>query len=79
MNNLKKAAALTLMAGGIVAGSAGTAAADAISPGHAVNSPGALSGNNVQLPVHVPANVTGDTVSVVGLLNPAFDNVSVND
>ncbi|MGW0613201.1 chaplin [Streptomyces sp. NPDC002788] len=42
--------------------------------GSAAGSPGVVSGNTVQLPVHVPVNVCGNTVNVVGLLNPAAGN-----
>ncbi|MFF3849242.1 chaplin [Streptomyces sp. NPDC002328] len=42
------------------------------------DSPGVVSGNGVQLPVDVPANVSGNSVDVVGVLNPAFGNTSVN-
>ncbi|WP_059009516.1 chaplin [Streptomyces specialis] len=76
MNNLKKAAAVTLMVGGIAAAGAGVASAHAGAA--AVHSPGVVSGNNVQVPVDVPVNVTGNTINVVGLLNPAFGNGSVN-
>jgi hypothetical protein len=37
-----------------------------------------LSGNSVQAPVHVPVNVCGNTVNVVGLLNPAAGNACAN-
>ncbi|MEU4038036.1 chaplin [Streptomyces collinus] len=50
------------------------AADGASADGAAAGSPGAVSGNTVQLPVHVPVNVCGDTVNVVGLLNPSFGN-----
>ncbi|MEU6881111.1 chaplin [Streptomyces sp. NPDC046712] len=80
MNNLKKAAALTMVAGGIVAAGAGVASAHgADAHGQAVGSPGVLSGNLVQAPVHVPVNVSGNTVNVIGLLNPAFGNGAVNN
>lgn len=36
------------------------------------------SGNLVQVPVHVPVNVVGNTVNVIGLLNPAFGNFGLN-
>ncbi|MFD0370639.1 chaplin [Streptomyces sp. NPDC012769] len=80
MNNLKKAAALTMVAGGIVAAGAGVASAHggAHAHGQALNSPGVASGNLVQVPVHVPVNVSGNTVNVIGLLNPAFGNGAVN-
>ncbi|WP_020138546.1 chaplin [Streptomyces sp. 351MFTsu5.1] len=42
--------------------------------GTAAGSPGLVSGNVAQLPVHVPVNVCGNTVNVVGLLNPAAGN-----
>ncbi|MFF3615420.1 chaplin [Streptomyces sp. NPDC002580] len=48
--------------------------ADSTAEGAAAGSPGAVSGNTVQLPVHVPVNVCGNTLNVVGLLNPAAGN-----
>ncbi|MEU9166705.1 chaplin [Streptomyces sp. NPDC048420] len=47
--------------------------------GAAAGSPGVLSGNTVQLPVHVPVNLCGNTVDVVGLLNPAAGNRCGNE
>lgn len=44
----------------------------------ATNSPGILSGNNVQTPADVPVNACGNTVDVVGLLNPATGNGCAN-
>ena len=84
MKNLKRAAAITMIAGGIIAAGAGAASATgnghggAGAHGTAVNSPGVASGNVVQVPVAVPVNVVGNTVDVVGLLNPAFGNTGVN-
>lgn len=78
MIKLKKAAALTMIAGGIVAAGAGVASADAGAHGAATLSPGVVSGNVIQVPVHVPVNVSGNTVNVIGLLNPAFGNGAVN-
>lgn len=46
--------------------------------GSAADSPGLISGNSIQLPVHVPVNVCGNTVNVVGLLNPAAGNACAN-
>jgi LPXTG-motif cell wall-anchored protein len=54
--------------------SAAFAADGATADGDAVGSPGLISGNTIQLPVHVPLNVCGNTVNVVGLLNPAAGN-----
>ncbi|MDX2681152.1 chaplin [Streptomyces sp. NY05-11A] len=42
------------------------------------DSPGVVSGNGVQLPVHLPVNASGNSVNVVGIANPAFGNESVN-
>ncbi|WP_221355095.1 chaplin family protein [Streptomyces beigongshangae] len=80
MKNLKKAAAVTMMAGGLVAAGAGFAGATegAHASGHAVGSPGVASGNVVQVPVDVPVNVVGNTVNVIGVLNPAFANSGLN-
>ena len=68
---MKKSAAV--VAGAIMAlGVAGPAFADAGATGSAVGSPGVLSGNAVQVPVHVPAELCGNTVDALALLNPAF-------
>ncbi|GAA0587734.1 chaplin [Streptomyces crystallinus] len=69
--------ALVAVAG--VFGGAGAAVADAGAHGEAIGSPGVLSGNVIQVPVHVPVNVCGNSVNIVGLLNPAFGNTCVND
>ncbi|MEV5185432.1 chaplin [Streptomyces werraensis] len=81
MKNLKKAAAVTMVAGGLLAAGAGMASATEGSHAHgkAVGSPGVISGNLVQVPVDVPVNVSGNSVNVIGVLNPAFGNVAVND
>ncbi|MFM9367866.1 chaplin ChpH [Streptomyces sp. Da 82-17] len=76
---IKKVVAAAAAAGGLVLAGAGLAVADSGAQGAAVKSPGVLSGNLVQVPVHVPVNVCGNTVSVIGLLNPAFGNTCVND
>ncbi|AYN41265.1 chaplin [Streptomyces dangxiongensis] len=58
--------------------SAAFAAEGAAANATAAGSPGVLSGNSVQVPVHAPVNVCGNTVDVVGLLNPAVGNTCVN-
>ncbi|MFI1399617.1 chaplin [Streptomyces sp. NPDC020681] len=80
MKNLKKAAVLTMVAGSLVAAGAGVASATngAHAEGAAVGSPGVASGNLIQAPVHVPVNVVGNSVNVIGLLNPAFGNLGIN-
>ncbi|MFD4787840.1 chaplin [Streptomyces sp. NPDC058459] len=58
--------------------SAAFAAGGASADGAAVGSPGVLSGNTVQAPISVPLNACGNSVDVVGLLNPAFGNTCAN-
>ncbi|MEZ7003545.1 chaplin [Streptomyces sp. AD55] len=79
MSRIAKAAGVALGAGAVVLSGTGLAMADAGAQGAAVGSPGVLSGNVVQVPVHIPVNVCGNTVDVIGLLNPAFGNTCVND
>ncbi|MFD9410372.1 chaplin [Streptomyces sp. NPDC059989] len=80
MKNFKKAAAVTMIAGGLVAAGAGVSAAHggASAEGVAQNSPGVASGNLVQVPVHVPVNAVGNSVNVIGLLNPVWGNTGIN-
>ena len=75
---IKKIVAAAVATGGLVMAGAGMAAAHSGAEGAAVHSPGVLSGNVVQAPVHVPVNACGNTISVVGVLNPAFGNYCVN-
>ncbi|MFJ4013531.1 chaplin [Streptomyces sp. NPDC090026] len=77
MKHMKAAA----VAAGIVmalGGAAAPAMADAGANGAAVGSPGVLSGNVIQVPIHIPVNVCGNSINVVGLLNPAFGNTCIN-
>lgn len=79
MRQIRRSGLATLMVtGGALALSAGAAHADSGAQGAAVGSPGVISGNAVQLPVHVPVNVCGNTVNVIGLLNPAAGNRCAN-
>ncbi|WUJ19857.1 chaplin [Streptomyces sp. NBC_00390] len=57
--------------------STGSASAGSWAYGVAVSSPGVLSGNVVQVPVHVPVNVCGNSVNVIGMLNPSAGNVCI--
>lgn len=61
-----------------VIGGAGSAVAEpgpgAYAEGTAKKSPGLLSGNVVQVPVSVPVNACGNSLNVIGLLNPAAGN-----
>ncbi|MEV4440894.1 chaplin [Streptomyces sp. NPDC049577] len=78
MKNMKKAAVVTLAVSGLAMAGAGMASASG-AHGKAENSPGVASGNVVQVPVQVPVNACGNTVNVVGLLNPTHGNVCVNE
>ncbi|MGW7613708.1 chaplin [Streptomyces sp. NPDC054766] len=78
MFKLGRAAALTAAAGALVFAGAGAAAADAGAQGFAYGSPGVLSGNVVQIPIDVPINVCGNSLNVIGLLNPTFGNTCIN-
>ena len=74
----RNASVLTaLTVAGVIAG-VGNAVADSGALGAATDSPGVLSGNAVQVPVHVPVNVCGNTLGVVSLLNPASGNACLN-
>ncbi|MHC3470348.1 chaplin [Streptomyces sp. 7R007] len=79
MSRIAKVAGVALGAGAVVLSGTGLAMADADASGAAVGSPGVLSGNLVQVPIHIPVNVCGNTVDVIGLLNPAFGNSCEND
>ncbi|MEV7994179.1 chaplin ChpG [Streptomyces sp. NPDC086077] len=79
MSRIAKGLVLTSVAAATAAGTAGVAAADSGAQAAAAHSPGVLSGNVLQVPVHVPVNVCGNTVDIIGLLNPAFGNECTND
>ncbi|GGW33679.1 chaplin [Streptomyces galilaeus] len=76
---MKKSAAV--VAGLVLAlgGAAAPAFADSGANGAAIGSPGVLSGNVVQIPIHIPVNVCGNTINIIALLNPSTGNVCVND
>ncbi|WP_323179795.1 chaplin [Streptomyces bobili] len=78
-NVMKKSAAV--VAGLVLAlgGAAAPAFADSGANGAAIGSPGFLSGNVVQVPIHIPVNVCGNTINVIALLNPSAGNVCIND
>ncbi|UGY90521.1 chaplin [Streptomyces gobiensis] len=76
---LKKVVATAAATGGLVLAGSGVAVADAGAKGAAVGSPGVLSGNVIQVPIHIPINLCGNTIDIIGLLNPTFGNTCVND
>lgn len=73
----RKGLATVMLTGGALA-LAGHAHADSTANGAAIGSPGVIAGNTIQLPIHVPLNVCGNTVNVVGLLNPTAGNTCAN-
>jgi hypothetical protein len=79
MSRIRTAALTVTAVGGIVMAGAGAAAASSIATGHSAWSPGVGSGNTVQVPVHVPVNACGNSVNVIGVLNPAFGDHCSND
>ncbi|WP_156727746.1 chaplin [Streptomyces apocyni] len=79
MNSSKKAAMVVAVAGLAAGAASGTAFADADARGHASHSPGVGSGNLLQVPIHIPVNVCGNTVNGIAGLNPTFGNTCVND
>ena len=79
MLKTKKLAALVAATGGLVMAGAGMASAEANAHGSAQDSPGIVSGNSVQVPIHIPVNACGNTISVIGLLDQAFDNHCTNE
>ncbi|MFG2865819.1 chaplin [Streptomyces sp. ISID311] len=79
MNTAKKAALVLATTGLALGAAAGSAFAAGEAAGAATQSPGIGSGNLAQVPVHVPVNATGNTVNVIGVLNPAVGNFSANN
>ncbi|MDX2650523.1 chaplin [Streptomyces sp. NBC_00510] len=76
---IKKVVAAAAVTGGLVAAGAGVAVADSGAQAAAVGSPGVLSGNVIQVPVNIPVNLCGNTINIVGLLNPALGNACFNN
>ncbi|AKG41887.1 chaplin [Streptomyces sp. JH002] len=74
---IKKVVATAAATGSLVLAGAGMAVASSGAQGAAVGSPGVISGNVVQVPIHIPVNVCGNTVDIIGLLNPTFGNTCI--
>ncbi|PKV77001.1 chaplin [Streptomyces sp. TLI_146] len=79
MKRIVKSVAMVGTSAAVVVLGAGVSSADSHADGKATHSPGVLSGNLIQVPVHIPVNVCGNTVNVVGVLNPAFGNHCTNN
>ncbi|GGZ15032.1 hypothetical protein GCM10010387_04140 [Streptomyces inusitatus] len=77
--SFRSAATAAVLAAGLLLGGSGAAFANSDADGVAAESPGVISGNVIQVPVHIPLNVCGNTVDVlIAALNPAFGNVCAN-
>ena len=74
MRTVKTGIVLTAIAVGLALTGASSAVADSTATGSAANSPGFLSGNVIQVPIHIPINLCGNSIGVISLLNPAFGN-----
>ncbi|MGV9554834.1 chaplin [Streptomyces sp. NPDC003401] len=72
----KTAAVLTGLV--LALGGAAPAFADSGANGFTAGSGGVLSGNVVQVPIHIPINVCGNSVNIISALNPAAGNVCIN-
>ena len=75
---VKKIVTAAAVTSGLVLAAAGVASADAGAQGAADRSPGVVSGNTIQVPVHIPLQVCGNTITVIGLLNSSFGNTCTN-
>ncbi|GAA2713377.1 MULTISPECIES: chaplin [Streptomyces] len=77
MSRIARAAVVTAAVGATLAGVSGGAVADSGAKGAAVGSPGVISGNVIQVPIHIPINICGNSIDIVGLLNAASGNVCI--
>ncbi|MFC5959764.1 chaplin [Streptomyces pratens] len=59
-------------------GSSSSGHGGAQADGHTADSPGVASGNRIEAPVHIPVNVCGNSVNVIGLGNTALGNDCAN-
>lgn len=78
MSRITRVTAIAALAASTALGGMSAAFADSDAAGGAANSPGVVSGNAIQVPIHIPVNVCGNTINIVGLLNPAFGNTCLN-
>ncbi|MFJ8588580.1 chaplin [Streptomyces sp. NPDC093595] len=78
MSRIAKAAVILVGTGAVALSGAGVAVAGAGAEAAAVNSPGVISGNAVQVPIAIPINLCGNTIDIIGALNPAFGNQCAN-
>jgi hypothetical protein len=79
-HSTKRRVVLGMTTGGLLVGGLGMgiAQADTAASGATAGSPGVLSGNLIQIPVSIPVNVCGNSISVVGILDSATGNTCTN-
>ena len=79
-HSTKRRVVLGMTTGGLLVGGLGMgiAQADTAASGATADSPGLLSGNLIQIPVNIPVNVCGNSISVVGILDSATGNTCTN-
>ena len=78
MTRITRLAAVAALAGVTILGGATIASADSGAAGTAIGSPGVLSGNVIEIPVNVPIDLCGDSVNVIGLIDPVLGSACVN-
>ncbi|MFF9408493.1 chaplin [Streptomyces anandii] len=71
--------AAAVLAGAALMTCAGTAAADSNAGAVSAGNPGFLSGNVIQIPIDLDLNACGNSLNLIGALNPAAGNVCVNE
>ncbi|MGW2020824.1 chaplin [Streptomyces decoyicus] len=76
--SLKRCVFVVAAASGVLGAGGGVVYADAGAGGGATNSPGVLSGNNIQVTVDTPVNACGNSVDGGAALNPAMGNTCGN-
>ncbi|WP_140394596.1 chaplin, partial [Streptomyces recifensis] len=76
---LSKGMVVAAAATGVLSLYVSQALADSGAHGAARGSHGALSGNTLHVPVHVPVDICGHSVDVAAALNPAVGNACVRD
>jgi small secreted domain DUF320 len=78
VNTFKKATAMVAGTAALVMAGAGAASANAEGDSAAVESPGVVSGNNIVVPIHIPINLCGNSINIIGFINPTWGNVCLN-
>ncbi|MEU3727598.1 chaplin [Streptomyces sp. NPDC031705] len=75
---IRTAIAATVLAAAGILGATGSAVADVTAEGLAYGSPGVLSGNVIQVPLHAPISACGNSIGLIGLVGGTAGNTCVN-